>query len=637
MKARARRSRLIRPLLAAAASVAMATSFSGCALIEWLTCVQYGTCGQIGEIVPPPDNVKPDAPTNFAAIPGDGQITFTWTPSTALDVEKYEVAFAAEPGAPQRTHVLEVQGRNTMSAVATGLTNGQTLYYVVYAHDRSLNRSDPSNEIAATPVSGAVNSGRPAFLSVGGPGAGNGQFNRPSGVATARFGSFYVTDKQNYRVQRFNPDGSYLQQWGGFGTGNGQFQFPHGIATDSTGAVYVTDLIRKDVQKFDSAGNFLTSWSMAGPPFDEPLEPRNIAVGRENVVYVTTEDNYVYRFTPSGVVVSRWGSGPFGAHNPGDLHDPDGIATDPSGNVYVTNDGADRVEKFTWTGEFIGSWGGFGAGDGQFDDARGITHAPSGSVFVADTLNHRVQEFSPEGAFRSKFGSRGSSISQFDVPVAIASDCRSRVYVVDEGNNRVLVFGDPEGPPPPCTASPGKPVGAPSDVVLESAAGSFRATLSTSRVTRGRLSQSGARVDEKAIVARGRFSGRLGARRRGLSMLAPFTAGGTWRTRFDVRADLVARSGTARGYTLAIARRKSGGRVCLRFSTRFAVVGDNVRVSGTFRAAGGTGAGGRLIASGRFRQAYRPDESFTLSGSGNAREGRRRAMPAACRRLAKLR
>jgi len=625
--------------------MAMAVSFTGCDLIEWLTCVQFGECAQIGDIKPVTyDGTVPDAPTNFAAVPGDGRITFTWTPSTADDVAKYEVAYSTQSGgdppAGQRTHLTEVAGKATSSATVTGLQNGQTLHYVVYSHDTSGNRSGPSNEVAAAPVGGAPGGGLAALFQIGGPGEGPGQFNRPSGVAVSRTGDVYVTDKQHYRVQRFGPTGDFRGGFGNFGSAEGEFQFPHGIAVDVTGAVYVTDLVRNDVQKFDSEGNFIWVRDFAGAPYNQPLDPLNIAAGLENTVYVTDNSNYVYRFSSNGQVVSRFGSGPFGSREPGNLDGPDGIGTDPAGNVYVTQESADRVEKFAADGTFLGSFGGPGTGDGQFGSSRGITHSPIGDVFLTDGAGHRVQEFTVDGAYVSQFGSRGSTNSQFEFPVAIASDCRGRLYVVDEGNNRVLVFGDPTTGPPPCNAGPGPPkavpgTSAPSALVLESAAGKFRATLSTTRITRGKLSQSGARVDEKGIVARGRFGGRLGSRRRGLSMLAPYTGGGTWRTRFDVRADLVKRGGTARGYTLATARRKRGGRVCLKFSTKFAVVGQRVSVTGTFRAVGGTGAGAKLVASGRFKQTYRANRSSTMTGSGKASNGRARKMPAACRRLAR--
>ena len=49
----------------------------------------------------------------------------------------------------------------------------------------------------------------------------------------------------------------FLLRWGVMGTGNGQFQRPRGIAVDAAGDVYVVDSQNARVQKFTSDGDFL--------------------------------------------------------------------------------------------------------------------------------------------------------------------------------------------------------------------------------------------------------------------------------------------------------------------------------------------------------------------------------------------
>ena len=62
-------------------------------------------------------------------------------------------------------------------------------------------------------------------------GAGDGEFNYPSGIATDESGFVYVTDTYNHRIQKFTSDGQFVAKWGSYGSGDGQFNYPRGIAS----------------------------------------------------------------------------------------------------------------------------------------------------------------------------------------------------------------------------------------------------------------------------------------------------------------------------------------------------------------------------------------------------------------------
>jgi tripartite motif-containing protein 71 len=61
-------------------------------------------------------------------------------------------------------------------------------------------------------------------------GSGNGQFNRPPGVAVEDIGNVYVVDHDNNRVQKFNTNGTFITTWRTSGSGNEQFNRPVGVA-----------------------------------------------------------------------------------------------------------------------------------------------------------------------------------------------------------------------------------------------------------------------------------------------------------------------------------------------------------------------------------------------------------------------
>jgi DNA-binding beta-propeller fold protein YncE len=96
-------------------------------------------------------------------------------------------------------------------------------------------------------------------------GMGPNNFYLPTDVAFAPNGDFYVSDGYgNPRVVKFARDGKFLGQFGTRGTGPGQFGLPHNLVVDAQGKVYVTDRDNQRVEVFDSNGKFLNQWKTYG-------------------------------------------------------------------------------------------------------------------------------------------------------------------------------------------------------------------------------------------------------------------------------------------------------------------------------------------------------------------------------------
>src|SRR5215207_7951329 len=105
----------------------------------------------------------------------------------------------------------------------------------------------------------------PTFVTEwGGYGREDGQFRQPLGVASDASGNIYIADRNNQRIQKFDPDGEFITKWGIFGDSDGDFLYPIEVAADASGNVYVVDQKSPRIQKFDSEGNFVTMWGDYG-------------------------------------------------------------------------------------------------------------------------------------------------------------------------------------------------------------------------------------------------------------------------------------------------------------------------------------------------------------------------------------
>ncbi|MBI5777278.1 MAG: SMP-30/gluconolactonase/LRE family protein, partial [Nitrospirae bacterium] len=250
-------------------------------------------------------------------------------------------------------------------------------------------------------------------------GSANSNFHNPTGVACDAKGDVYVVDTNNHRVQKFDGKlGGYLMKFGSRGNAEGQFSSPWGIACDRVrGYIYVVDSANFRVQKFDANGEFIMQWGSFGANDGQFYFPRGVAVdSADGAVYVVDMGNHrIQKFDTSTNVlpqlITKWGGGLGPGHasdpraqEPGQLRSPWGIAVDGQGDVYVSDTGNQRVQKFDREGNFITQWGGYGNGTGQFNFPYGITVDARGSVFVVDSANTRVQQFMPaeEGGERLK-------------------------------------------------------------------------------------------------------------------------------------------------------------------------------------------------------------------------------------------
>ncbi len=182
------------------------------------------------------------------------------------------------------------------------------------------------------------------------PGSDAAHFNRPTDVAVAADGSFFVSDGYvNSRIVKFAVDGRFLSEWGSSGNETGAFDVPHSIALDGQGRVYVADRGNARVQIFDENGRFLDSWQN----IRQIGRPWAVRIDKEGSIYIVDGGDQnrwlpdrarILKMTSEGEIVDRFGR--YG-RQPGRFIWPHAIAIGPDGEVYVGEVGrGQRIQKF---------------------------------------------------------------------------------------------------------------------------------------------------------------------------------------------------------------------------------------------------------------------------------------------------
>jgi len=80
---------------------------------------------------------------------------------------------------------------------------------------------------------------------------------------------------------------------------------------------------------------------------------------------------------------------------PGEFYKPAGLDLDKYDNVFVSEIGNCRIQKFDKHGKFICAFGSEGSGVGEMSNVHGLTVDEAGNVYVSDSANYRIQKYRP--------------------------------------------------------------------------------------------------------------------------------------------------------------------------------------------------------------------------------------------------
>ena len=292
--------------------------------------------------------------------------------------------------------------------------------------------------------------------------------NLPPGMAVDGSGNLYIADTQIHRIRKVDAMGTITTIAGTGASGysgdggmatEASLNFPNGVALDSSGNLYITDWRNHRVRKVDTSGTITTVAGNGekgfsgdnGNAVDARLHfPRDIEVdGSGNLYIVDSRNDRIRKVDTSGIITSL-----------ATFKFARGLAIDASGNVYVSDISVHRIRKvdtmgtatnIAGTGESGFSGDGGAATSARLDDPDGVAVDGSGNLYIADTNNQRIRKVDTSGTITTVAGTGRAGIghggfsgnggaatsARLNLPRGVAVDGSGNLYIVDTFNHRV--------------------------------------------------------------------------------------------------------------------------------------------------------------------------------------------------------
>ncbi len=296
---------------------------------------------------------------------------------------------------------------------------------------RQINTSGSISTYAGNEMSffGSNGDGGPATSAIFGW-EGSQQF---VGLAVDSAGNLYVSDSSSgiYRVRKVNAAG-IISTYAGGNVGDGGDDGPatsaglmtaEGLAVDSQGNLYIADTVGERIRKVNIGGIISTVAGTGvaghsgdgGPATAATLSvPVGVAVDTQGNLYIAEAGNALYgprvrKVDTAGNISTVAGNGTAGFSGDGgsalnaEFANPEGLAVDKAGNVYIADYGNYRIREVNASGTITtiaggNQPGGSGVnGDGglasnSLVEPSGLTVDTSGNLYFSDYFSSQIRK-----------------------------------------------------------------------------------------------------------------------------------------------------------------------------------------------------------------------------------------------------
>jgi streptogramin lyase len=379
-------------------------------------------------------------------------------------------------------------GLKKLSSSFLVFTPTVTYYLIADTDNHSIRRVDTSTGIITT-FAGTGSSG---YSGDGGP-AVSAKFNKPRGIFADEAGHIYIADTDNHRVRMVDAATGIITLVAGSGNDNydqgsdedvsplsAHLKKPRGVYVDASGNIYIADTENCMIRKVDVSTNKinrvagatdgqdpLCGWSGDGGLATNTRldKPRGVWVDASGNIYIADTENNRIRMVDATTQIITTIAGNGGSSYSGDngpakdaeLHKPNGVVVDVTGNIYIADTDNEVIRRVDATTQIITTIAGTGSGGYSGDDGpatlaslkkpRGVWLSESGNILIADADNNRVRLVYDDGGtlmITTVAGDGSSGYSGDDGPATSASLTKPHgVCIYEDLAPAYLVIADP--------------------------------------------------------------------------------------------------------------------------------------------------------------------------------------------------